>query len=203
MPTTPTTDPLARLFRAVRDAARQHAQDTGEPDFEPGDLEVLFQEAYRLLDADQRLELWTADAVLDLLEVPEFNALVAPLIPEQPAAPFGVSPSREAWTRLPTGNVLAFENAGTNPEGTDYVRLVAPDGGECAYWTSDEWAEAPVEVMGALCGALIDVTRARTLNPAQYYQIAPDAAFPPGVPYTPYGAETPPPATNPEPTPDA
>ena len=38
-------------------------------------------------------------------------------------------------------------------EELDYVRIVA-DGLEISYWSSDEWAEAPTEIIGALIGAM-------------------------------------------------
>ncbi|MEG1971240.1 MAG: hypothetical protein RR101_14105, partial [Burkholderiaceae bacterium] len=36
-----------------------------------------------------------------------------------------------------------------DPAECDYVRVVV-DGLEIAYWVSDEWQEAPAEVMGAI-----------------------------------------------------
>lgn len=39
------------------------------------------------------------------------------------------------------------------PAECDYVRITV-DGMEVAYWVSDEWAEAPAEVMGAILGAV-------------------------------------------------
>jgi len=33
-----------------------------------------------------------------------------------------------------------------------YVRVIAADGSEVAYWNSDEWAEEPGLVMGAIMG---------------------------------------------------
>ena len=38
------------------------------------------------------------------------------------------------------------------PAECDYVRIVR-DGLELAYWTSDEWRDAPMDVMGAIMGA--------------------------------------------------
>lgn len=39
-----------------------------------------------------------------------------------------------------------------HPAECDYVRITV-DGMEIAYWSSDEWGEAPAEVMGAILGA--------------------------------------------------
>lgn len=41
-----------------------------------------------------------------------------------------------------------------HPEPCYYVRVVDPIVGEIAYWDSAEWAESPMEVMGALLGSL-------------------------------------------------
>ena len=35
----------------------------------------------------------------------------------------------------------------------DYVRLVAENGDELFYWDNQEWAESPIEVMGAILRA--------------------------------------------------
>lgn len=40
------------------------------------------------------------------------------------------------------------------PAPCDYVRVVQ-DGQETAYWCSDEWRDAPEEVMGAIFGAAL------------------------------------------------
>ena len=40
------------------------------------------------------------------------------------------------------------------PDECDYVRITV-QGFEIAYWVSDEWKEAPIEVMGAIMGAII------------------------------------------------
>jgi hypothetical protein len=37
--------------------------------------------------------------------------------------------------------------------GGDYIRVVAPDGGEIGYWDKAEWAREPINVMGAIFGA--------------------------------------------------
>ena len=39
--------------------------------------------------------------------------------------------------------------------GVDYVRICDPDGGETAYWTADEFAQDPSDVIGAMFGALV------------------------------------------------
>ena len=47
---------------------------------------------------------------------------------------------------------------GEDEVGTSYVRVCDPDGAEVAYWSCDEWREAPEEVMGAIIGALCEYT---------------------------------------------
>lgn len=51
---------------------------------------------------------------------------------------------------------VVVETADTNFEGTSYVRFVVNDH-EVLYWNSDEWAEDPQGVMGAIFGALNSV----------------------------------------------
>lgn len=98
-------------------------------------------------------------------------------------APYGVSPSREAWVRLPNGLVMACGSGEVNVEGVDYVRFLNKRGGEVAYWAAEEWHEDPHEVMGAICGAMFgsDDTQA-----SFYYQCHPDVRFPEGVEFEPY-----------------
>jgi hypothetical protein len=48
----------------------------------------------------------------------------------------------------------AAENVAVN-----YVRVCERDGEEIAYWSSDEWAEDPQLVIGALVGALEGIAR--------------------------------------------
>ena len=40
------------------------------------------------------------------------------------------------------------------PDEVDYVRVIDRAGHEVAYWTHDEWRDEPMEVMGAIVGAL-------------------------------------------------
>lgn len=101
---------------------------------------------------------------------------------KQPKVPYGVSPSHEFWVPLPGGGYFVFESAEANPNGTSYVRVVDARGGEVAFWISDEWAEEPEHVMGAICGAMSAVRSGRV-----FYQIAADVEFPPGVEYEKYG----------------
>ena len=49
------------------------------------------------------------------------------------------------------GFVLATPDDGM----VDYVRICDPDGGETAYWSVDEFAESPAEVIGAMFGAMV------------------------------------------------
>lgn len=73
-----------RLIDAVATAAREHAANTGEADFEAGDLLLLFGAAYRRLTARQRAALWRDPAVADLLELPEYIDHVAPILGANP-----------------------------------------------------------------------------------------------------------------------
>jgi len=57
-----------------------------------------------------------------------------------------------------------FLKAPAYPQDCDYVRVCDPVGREVAYWVSDEWAQSPAEVMGAVIGAL---TRGKGLTPRQ------------------------------------
>lgn len=91
--------------------------------------------------------------------------------------PWGVSPSQESWIQLPAGLVMVFESAEQNPSGTTYIRFLDRNGGEVGYWTSDEWRDAPEEVMGAVCGLMMAYETAD--NPLKFYQFGPDSQFPP------------------------
>ena len=99
--------------------------------------------------------------------------------------PWGVSPSREAWIILPAGLAMAFESATENPGGTTYVRFLGKNSGEVGYWNSDEWGEAPEEVMGAILGLALTYTE--TDDPGKFYQFGPDSKFPPDMKFVPYG----------------
>ena len=63
------------------------------------------------------------------------------------------------------------------PEECSYVRIVDRAGHELAYWTSDEWKEAPEEVMGAILGALKGLGSANLplLHPVLQGEFAPNA----------------------------
>lgn len=65
----------------------------------------------------------------------------------------------ETVITLPDGRAL---HCPAHPEECSYVRIVH-DGDEITYWSSDEWREAPAEVMGAILGVL---RAAQTLGPA-------------------------------------
>jgi hypothetical protein len=64
--------------------------------------------------------------------------------------PATVRPGEYA-VELPTGCKLVCP---AHPKPCEYVRIVDPMCGEVAYWDSEEWREAPQEVMGAIMGAL-------------------------------------------------
>ena len=102
--------------------------------------------------------------------------------------PHGVCPDTEAWIELPSGSTFAFPSSAVSPEGCNYVRVLTPDGLEVGYWDSQEWAVSPVEVMGAICGAMAaDVMAAAAASVfARYYQFGPNTTFPEGVEFDPY-----------------
>lgn len=106
-------------------------------------------------------------------------------IKDRQRVPFGVSPSREAWIILPAGLVMAFDHFEHNPAGTSYIRFLDKNGGEVGYWNSDEWGDTPEEVMGAIMGCAM--TYEETTDPQKFYQFGPDAVFPEGQQFQPYG----------------
>jgi hypothetical protein len=59
----------------------------------------------------------------------------------------------ECVIQLANGNTIRTDTYDSNPAGSSYVRVCAPDGHEIAYWTYTEWAEDPQLVMGAILGA--------------------------------------------------
>jgi hypothetical protein len=52
------------------------------------------------------------------------------------------------------GEKVVFPSAVSEPDGASYVRIVDERGVELVLWNSEEWAEAPEEVMGAILGAM-------------------------------------------------
>lgn len=56
--------PLERLLQA----ANNHAEDSGEPDHEVGDLQDLLRAAWALMTVDQRRALVTSDAAQAVIE---------------------------------------------------------------------------------------------------------------------------------------
>jgi hypothetical protein len=59
----------------------------------------------------------------------------------------------ECVIQLANGQTIRADTYDSNPAGSSYVRVCAPDGDEIAYWTYTEWAEDPQLVMGAILGA--------------------------------------------------
>jgi hypothetical protein len=72
-----------------------------------------------------------------------------------------IEPHEIALTVLESGHRVVFSNSEFEPEGTSHVRVLDSEGNEIGYWVCDEWQEAPVEVMGAILGALC-ANRGRT-----------------------------------------
>jgi hypothetical protein len=60
----------------------------------------------------------------------------------------------EVTVPIPHDQFLCFPNALTNPYGVDYIVIRDRDGNELQRWGSQEWAEDPEHVMGAIMGAL-------------------------------------------------
>lgn len=80
--------------------------------------------------------------------------------------PYGLMPVEIMHRDASAGNEYGDETRMTNvgngftmtvPAGSrvDYVRICDPDGNETAYWTVDEFAEDPADVIGAMFGALV------------------------------------------------
>ena len=63
------------LSRQLIDAATEHAANAGHPDYEVGDLQILFEEAFGLLSPAQQKRFFRLEAIRNLLEVPEFEEL--------------------------------------------------------------------------------------------------------------------------------
>jgi len=59
----------------------------------------------------------------------------------------------EGSISLAWGGELRFPAYSEENVLCDYVRIVDADGHELVYWNSDEWAEEPGLVMGAIMGA--------------------------------------------------
>jgi hypothetical protein len=138
---------------------------------------ATFRDALESLLGDEDVPTDQYDAVKDRLDKLPPGVLIdmeggGPT----PETPYGVSPSREGWVRLHTGNVVAFD--GVDRNGTSYVRVLDPNGGELGYWTSTEWEEEPESVMGAFCGAMLSTEAA---DPEKFYQFGPDSQFPNGI----------------------
>lgn len=70
----------------------------------------------------------------------------------------------------PTGFAL---HTPAYPGPCDYLRVVDPAGRETAYWTMDEVAEDPADVLGAMMGALVRGNSAKPCPtpPVRFYEI--------------------------------
>ena len=61
----------------------------------------------------------------------------------------------EGFFTSPGGDVVCFPSTLIETDGVSYIRFVdAQTGDEILYYDSEEWAQAPKEVMGAILGAL-------------------------------------------------
>jgi len=64
----------------------------------------------------------------------------------------GLKYGKECELRTHTGFALRYEDT----DGPcSYVRVVDPLGREISYWSSEEWAEDPKLVMGAILGSVV------------------------------------------------
>jgi len=66
------------------------------------------------------------------------------------------TPDNDICIIFPSEESMVFESVATNFEGVSFVRFNDIDGDETVGWTSDEWREAPEEVMGAILGKLCE-----------------------------------------------
>jgi hypothetical protein len=65
----------APLWRRLVKAAAEHGRDGGDPDYEIGDLHILFEAAFGLLTPAQRRTFFRLPEIVDLLETPEYENL--------------------------------------------------------------------------------------------------------------------------------
>lgn len=66
--------------------------------------------------------------------------------------------AHEAAVKTIKGQYLVFQSALANPNGTEYIRFIDSTGKELLYYDSEEWKEQPIEVMGAIMGAICNGT---------------------------------------------
>jgi hypothetical protein len=69
--------------------------------------------------------------------------------------------SDECIIELKNGNTIRTDSFDLHPAGSSFVRVCDSDGAEIAYWVSEEWAEDPQLVMGAIMGAAMTHARRR------------------------------------------
>ncbi len=69
------TRPKTPLWRQLVKAAAEHAANAGEADFEIGDLHILFDAAYGLLNPAQRRQFFRLPDIVELLDNVEYHDL--------------------------------------------------------------------------------------------------------------------------------
>jgi len=57
---------------------------------------------------------------------------------------------------FPNDENMTFDSSSNNADGVSFIRFHDLFGDEIVGWTSDEWREAPEEVMGAILGKLCE-----------------------------------------------
>lgn len=67
-----------------------------------------------------------------------------------------MSSLNESWITHSNGASLLFP---AYPEQVSYIRVVDAEAREIAYWTIDEVSEDPVDVLGAIFGAVLGGTK--------------------------------------------
>ena len=58
------------------------------------------------------------------------------------------------FIKLPGERFMSFSSYEQSPEGVYDIHFYNVDGEEIVMWESTEWQESPVEVMGAILGAM-------------------------------------------------
>lgn len=155
----PVPTSAVEVLRRVYEMLERNANVVTENE-QPSAVDALLREAAKVfgqIDAGAALQ---PDLVAELRALPrsaggvDAAAMEAVLIRFEADRAKGLASLEstdrdECVIRLANGRAIHVPAA---PAECDYVRIVER-GEETAYWNSDEWQEAPAEVMGALMGA--------------------------------------------------
>jgi hypothetical protein len=63
------------LWRQLTRAAAEHAANSGDADYEIGDLHILFEAAFGLLSPAQRRRFFRLPEIVELLDIVEYRSL--------------------------------------------------------------------------------------------------------------------------------